>query len=65
MSGDGICQWKSKDPLLKGQKCMQSTLIYNLKLLDSYSVVSKPHSALPVLVGVEDLAKGDFLHFLP
>ena len=60
MSGDVIRQRKSKEPLLRGQKIMQATLIYNIKLLDSYNFVSKPQSALPASFWVEDLAKGDF-----
>ena len=55
-------QGHQKEPLLKGQKITSATLIYNIRLVDSYSYVSKTLSALLAIFGVEDIAKGDFPH---
>ena len=62
LSSEVMRQGHQKEPLLKGQKITSATLIYNIRLVDSYSYVSKPLSALPAIFGVEDLAKGDFPH---
>ena len=38
----------------------KSTVIHNIRLVDSYSDVPKPLLALPAIFGVDDTAKGDF-----
>ena len=62
LSSDCLRQGKVKTPLLNGQKIMSATLTFNIRLVDSYSYVSKPLSALPAIFGIEDVAKGDFPH---
>ena len=47
---------------MKGQKITLAMLIYNIQLVDSYNYVSKSILVLTSIIGIEDIAKGDFSH---
>ena len=42
LSSDVMRQGHQKDPLMKGQKITEATLIHNIRLIDSYNFASQP-----------------------